>query len=498
MIEQLEKKGWFVPPGLRRKINLFLAHLDAAKGKPVMIVGDTGVGKSMFLDVAKLHYSQQLSIQKTEFKQKIVEANCAHFGRAGSDANIARAEIFGCSEDIAHSLRLEPKQGLLSQADNGLLILEEIGELALDVQAMLLTFIETNEYRMLGGIEPVPSNIQIISATNNTADLREDFKFRFLRFSIPPIYLRRDDILHYLLKNYPDALDELYTWEIFCLLTHNWPGNVREINYIGFLLDRQIRLRLQKDFKPRYNIRVGSFQDSLLFGIVDEGRNDLGIDLNKIIDFELDFYVHGKKVLHDLYRKLPMLELSHRFFFKDSIPKKFGFDANGNKYSDDMKTQKISRINFELSCFGEFFNVNVNTPRNMLDDVDKIGIFNETSVDRYLQLKDKEVFEMFHSSKPSYVRIADYFHLIFNLNKTTSESENLNIKQNIWYLSEEELLAAYHKGLLMLCGCNVVKAAKKLKISPKALYMRIDKYEIDIEYLRNMFCSHKDYKSDES
>lgn len=79
---------------------------------------------------------------------------------------MARSELFGHKKG-AFTGAIEDKLGLVDAANNGALILEEIGELPLEVQAMLLTFIETGKFLRVGDAQERKANVQIIGATNN-------------------------------------------------------------------------------------------------------------------------------------------------------------------------------------------------------------------------------------------------------------------------------------------------------------------------------------------
>ena len=129
-----------IPPGLGRSLLDFEAHYHVTGKEPILILGATGVGKSLFLNLSKIYFKEEC--KKKKAVRPIVEANCAHFAGGASDLNVTRSELFGHSKGAFTGAAGE-KIGLVEVADGGLLILEELGELPLEVQAMLLTFIET-------------------------------------------------------------------------------------------------------------------------------------------------------------------------------------------------------------------------------------------------------------------------------------------------------------------------------------------------------------------
>jgi DNA-binding NtrC family response regulator len=233
---QLFENPLIIPPGLSRTAMDFNAHYNVAGKEPILILGSTGVGKSLFLHLSKELFKK--ANKKKKVMPPIVEANCAHFAGGASDLNMTRSELFGHCKG-AFTGAIKDKIGLVEEADGGLLILEEIGELPLEVQAMLLTFIETGEYRPVGKNKTEKANVKIIGATNRESSLRDDFRYRFFPFYVPSLKERRGDVLYYLYEKFPDLTKALTKSEVLILLAYNWPGNVREIGRIAKLLIRE-------------------------------------------------------------------------------------------------------------------------------------------------------------------------------------------------------------------------------------------------------------------
>jgi DNA-binding NtrC family response regulator len=225
-----------VTPGLTGYFFKFLNHCRAAENAPIMIVGPTGVGKSLFLQTYKKFYENEQR-SKGITRPIVGWANCSHFGGVNSDPNIARAELFGQKKGSSQNVDKD-KKGLVDAADGGALILEEIGELPLEVQSMLLTFIESGEYRSVGSNKTKNANIRIVGATNHEDALREDFKYRFFPFYLPDLKSRRGDVLYYLSHMHPELLSSLTKSEVLKMLAYHWPGNVREIDRVVRLIYR--------------------------------------------------------------------------------------------------------------------------------------------------------------------------------------------------------------------------------------------------------------------
>ena len=184
----------------------FLAHFEVAENQPIMIVGETGVGKSIFLHIYKKLCEEEWHDEKS--KPKIIIENCACFGDKNSDPLIALSELFGYKKG-SHRLAYKDKKGLIVEAEGGVLILDEIGELPKSVQGLLLRFMETGYYRPLGAIEPQKAHVRVVGATNNEDELLDAFQSRFLPFYIPPLHKRRQDVLYYMNAKFPELIKTL-------------------------------------------------------------------------------------------------------------------------------------------------------------------------------------------------------------------------------------------------------------------------------------------------
>jgi DNA-binding NtrC family response regulator len=247
-----KKSKWIEPFTLSRYLDDFRSlykiiskeEKEKQKKSPIMICGPTGVGKSMFVDEFKKMAEPDYEIRKKEDKEKnngkstlkdkleIISLNCASFS-----SGLLTSEIFGHVKGSFTGAGKD-KKGLVEKAEGGVLILEEIGELPEDGQAKLLTFIEDGYFYKVGGITPKKANVQIIATTNKEKeDLREDFWYRFFPFFVPPLHQRREDVFYYLKYSFPDILNKLRPWEALTLLAYNWPGNVREIERVGRMIE---------------------------------------------------------------------------------------------------------------------------------------------------------------------------------------------------------------------------------------------------------------------
>ena len=198
--------------------------------QPVMITGETGVGKEM---IAKAVH--KLSNHRGDF----VPVNVA-----GLDENVFTDTLFGHKKG-AFTGADQPRKGLVEQASGGTLFLDEIGDLSADLQVKLLRLLQEGEYFPLGSDVPKRSDTRVVVATNQELqNLQECGKFRkdlYYRLCghhihIPPLRERRDDLsllVDHFLEKTSKALDKKKPTpprELFILLSsYDFPGNIREL-----------------------------------------------------------------------------------------------------------------------------------------------------------------------------------------------------------------------------------------------------------------------------
>jgi two-component system, response regulator FlrC len=204
-----------------------VARHDAA----VLIVGETGAGKEM---IAKAVHQHSLRCGKA-----FVDVNCAALPE-----HLVESELFGY-EKGAFSGADATKPGLFELADQGTLMLDEIGELDAKVQAKLLRVLDGVPYYRLGGSRKVEVNVRVIAATNRdlqeevrAGKFRRDLFHRLTQFQliVPPLRERQDDILaiaeFFLQQQLPAA--QFTEDAAQALLHYHWPGNVRELKNVVF------------------------------------------------------------------------------------------------------------------------------------------------------------------------------------------------------------------------------------------------------------------------
>ncbi len=211
---------------------LSLATRAAQSESPILIQGETGTGKEV---LAKFIHSISPRSSKP-----IVTLNCASL-----PDTLFESELFG-HEKGSFTDAKQTKLGLVEIANDGSLFLDEIGELSLNIQPKLLRFLETGEFRRVGGLNNRKSNVRLIAATNKNLvnevkekKFREDLFFRLnvIPLTIPPLRSRREDIIplaeYFLkLKNKSKKIKILSDEAKEFLLNYNFPGNVRELEHL--------------------------------------------------------------------------------------------------------------------------------------------------------------------------------------------------------------------------------------------------------------------------
>lgn len=197
----------------------------------VLITGDTGVGKEKVASIIQKNSNRKM--------QQFIKINCA----AIAD-NLIESEFFGYEKGSFTGANATGKKGYFELADNGIIFLDEVGELPQDVQAKLLRVIQDGEFYRVGGTTPIKINVRIVSATNrNLEELIEEKSFRrdlYYRLNVFPIRVpsldeRKTEIpalVAYFLKKYNEKFGIQRTIAedaVDYLKECKWPGNIREL-----------------------------------------------------------------------------------------------------------------------------------------------------------------------------------------------------------------------------------------------------------------------------
>jgi two-component system response regulator AtoC len=222
--------------GKSRQIREILALVKkiAPTDSPVFIQGESGTGKELIANII-WHHSRRNELP-------FIALNCATLSE-----NLIESELFG-HEKGAFTSAYQTKHGIVEVADNGTLFLDEIGELPPGLQAKLLRFLDSGEFRRVGSNRTLTVNVRVMAATNKdmrplvrTGAFREDLYYRLnvITISLPPLRERRDDVPElaaFFLRKYcskmSKSIDGFSADALGTLTGYDWPGNVRELENV--------------------------------------------------------------------------------------------------------------------------------------------------------------------------------------------------------------------------------------------------------------------------
>ena len=211
------------------------ARMLAKSPAPVLLLGETGVGKDAF--------AQALHAAGPQAKGPFIAVNCGGFSR-----ELLTSELFGYAEGAFTGARRGGMIGKIEAADGGTLFLDEIGEMPLDLQPHLLRVLETGEVFRIGEVRPRPVKLRLITATNR--DLKAEVaegRFRmdlFYRVAVttlklPALRERASDLpalaghlLAQIAARYESPVPSVAPAVLDAFARHDWPGNIRELRNV--------------------------------------------------------------------------------------------------------------------------------------------------------------------------------------------------------------------------------------------------------------------------
>lgn len=213
------------------QIAIDLAKKVSETDATVLLTGETGTGKEVF--------AQAIHQASDRNKQNFVAVNCSTFGK-----ELLESELFGHKAG-AFTGAIKDRKGLFEEANHGTIFLDEIGEMALELQAKLLRVLETGEFLKVGDSKPTRVNVRLIAATNRNlpeeiknGNFREDLFYRISVFQIllPPLRERISDIeelssyfLHLFSSKMNKHIKSLSNETLEALKLYEWKGNIREL-----------------------------------------------------------------------------------------------------------------------------------------------------------------------------------------------------------------------------------------------------------------------------
>lgn len=254
-------------PAIRNTIKLTMMLCDRGNST-ILLLGETGTGKT---DFAK-------GISKASGAKKFIKVDCPSIPEGHFESH-----IFG-HEKGSFTGAINKRVGYLEEAEDGILFLDELGELPLSQQVKLLNVVQDREYRRLGGSKPIPVRCRIIAATNQKLDemisqhkFRDDLYYRLgvLKIEIPPLRKREGDT-KILIDYFVDICNQKYSGKDFyepkvispeayhLLIHYHWPANVRELNDVidfvcasslhTYITDEDVEAAISKQLTPKTDI----------------------------------------------------------------------------------------------------------------------------------------------------------------------------------------------------------------------------------------------------
>jgi len=211
-----------------------LARTVAAATTTVLLLGESGTGKELM--------ARAIHQWSTRANHPFVAVNCVAL-----TADLLESELFG-HEKGAFTGAIAQKKGKFELAEGGTIFLDEIGEMAPNLQAKLLRVLQEKEFQRVGGTKDIRANVRVLAATNRdllqsiqNGSFREDLYYRLnvMTITLPSLRNRKEDIpllVHHSIERYcnemkrpPMGIDRKV---LELLQSYSWPGNVRELQNV--------------------------------------------------------------------------------------------------------------------------------------------------------------------------------------------------------------------------------------------------------------------------
>lgn len=250
----------------------------------VLITGESGTGKELVAQALHYHSPRR--------NGPFISINCAAIPE-----NLLESEMFGYAPGAFSGAHRNGKPGRFEMADKGTLLLDEIGDMSLSLQAKLLRVIQEREFERVGGTKKIRVDVRIVAATNRdfyksvaSGNFREDLYYRLnvINLHLPPLRERGQDI-ELLANSFIEKFNRILgtdiselTSEVLDVLSrHSWPGNIRELENViecaaNFALKGEVMLK----HLPSYLQKTDSILDLSRIGKHDAVRETYRDKLN--------------------------------------------------------------------------------------------------------------------------------------------------------------------------------------------------------------------------
>lgn len=237
----------------------------------ILLEGESGTGKEVF---AKFIHQQSPRCNST-----FITINCATIPK-----DLAESELFGHEKGAFTGASTKTKLGKFELADEGTILLDEIGELTLDLQVKLLRVLQERKFYRLGGEKEVSVNVRVLAATNKNLEVevgrgmfREDLYYRLnvAKINIPPLRERKEDIIYIaysflneFAKKFGKNIAGIDSAGLDLLKSYSWKGNIRELRNV---IERVVLLAEEEELSDHH------------FSFLIEGKEAGGNDDEKFI-----------------------------------------------------------------------------------------------------------------------------------------------------------------------------------------------------------------------
>ena len=279
-------------PAMKKMLSL-AAKVAESEVSSVLLQGESGTGKDL---VAKaIHYGSQRA------DKPFVAVNCAAL-----PATLIESELFGYEKGAFTDAKAR-KEGLFEQAEGGTLLLDEIGELELSLQAKLLRVLEEGAFRRVGGLRDIPLNVRVLAASNRDLKTESEagrfrldlyYRLSIIQIDIPSLRDRDDDVL-LLSQYYIDTIGArirrrkkikgLSAEARAVFKKYHWPGNVRELRNV---IERALILEDEDQITTEYlpgGLLGPARLDQTSLGSVDQSQFVLPSEGISLEEAELSF-----------------------------------------------------------------------------------------------------------------------------------------------------------------------------------------------------------------
>lgn len=282
-------------PGMQR-IQKFIQNVSGIDAT-VLITGESGAGKELIADAIYQNSKRN--------NMPFIKINCSSI-----PAQLLESELFGYEKGAFSGASSQGKKGLFEAANHGTLLLDEIGDMPMDLQAKLLRAIQSSEITRVGGTKPIKLDIRLIASTNcnlkekiGNGTFRSDLYYRLhvIPINVPPLRERKEDIPllcdHYL-KIFCNRYGRNITlsqsnYDLLC--GYSWPGNIRELrNIIEYLVV------CCSD--------MDTIDSSILYGIFDMEPSNAYVELNQNLSLNEAVSAYEKEYLKNTIKDVKNLK----------------------------------------------------------------------------------------------------------------------------------------------------------------------------------------------